>query len=110
MLGIILSVFASILIGTSATMQKYSLRRIRKFRLKKIFSNRLWILSVIIGGVGTLMYLFAMRLSPIHIVQPIIAVSMLIPVIFGSILFGEKIGNRWFHIIIIFIGVWLLSL
>ncbi len=109
MLGVLLSIFASLLIGTSATMQKYSLRRIRKFRFRRIFSNRLWIISILIGASGTLMYLFAMRLSPIHIVQPIIAVSMMIPVILGNILFGEKIGNRWFHIIIIFIGVWLIS-
>jgi drug/metabolite transporter (DMT)-like permease len=109
MLGMILSVVAAILLGTSATVQKYSMKDIRKFSVRKLLSNRFWMSSILIGASGTLVYLFAMRYSPLHVVQPIIAVSMLIPVIAGNMIFGEKIGSKWLYIVIIFIGVWLLS-
>ena len=109
MLGLILSIAAAILLGTSAAVQKYSMGKLRRFSIHKLTRNPLWVLSILVGIAGTLIYLFAMRFSPVHIVQPIIAVSMLIPVIIGAFMFGEKIGSKWLYIIIIFIGVWLLS-
>lgn len=109
MLGLILSVAAAALLGTSAALQKYSMKRLRRFSILELVPNPVWLLSVFVGMAGTLVYLFAMRFSPIHVVQPIIAVSMLIPVIVGNFIFGEKIGLKWFYIIIIFAGVWLLS-
>ncbi|UCD02897.1 MAG: hypothetical protein JSV63_03900 [Candidatus Aenigmatarchaeota archaeon] len=109
MLGLILSIAAAVLLGVSATLQKYSMGYLKKFSILKLIRNSMWQLSVLIGLAGTLVYLFAMRFSPIHVVQPVIAVSMLIPVIIGSFIFGEKIGSKWLYIIIIFIGVWFIS-
>jgi len=109
MFGFILAIAASFLLGTTTTMQKQALRKMKKLMPRKMIKNKLWALSFVIGIVGMLLYALALRYESILVVQPIISASFVIPVIAGHYIFGEKIGTRWVHIILILMGVVLLS-
>jgi len=110
MLGAILSVLAALLFGISSTIQKYSLKRMRTFSISRLARDRVWVISIVIGIVGILFYIAALGVETISIVQPLLAISIIIPVVCGWLFFGENIGTKWVHIIIILLGVVLLSL
>lgn len=109
MLGLILTVAASVLLGATTTLQKYALGKMKRLLPKNILKSRSWLLSIVVGAAGGAAYVLALRYESILVVQPIIAASFIIPVIAGEYIFGEKIGTRWFHIFLILIGVVLLS-
>ena len=101
MIGIILAVIASLLVGATTTLQKYALSKINKLKPRKVAKSRLWQFSVVIGIFSGAAYIFALRYESIVVVQPIIAASFIIPVVAGKYIFGERIGSRWFHIFLI---------
>jgi drug/metabolite transporter (DMT)-like permease len=109
MLGAILAVAAALLIGASTVLQKHSMRRMRGFSLRMLASDRSWRLSVLVGICGVVFYLAALGYEPISFVQPMLAISMLVPVFAGWLFFGERMGPRWFHVVVILTGVVLLS-
>ncbi|MBN2330990.1 MAG: hypothetical protein JXC85_04175 [Candidatus Aenigmarchaeota archaeon] len=110
MLGFYLSVLAAMCFGFSATMQKQSLRGIRRFNFSSLVRSRVWASSLIVGFIGILFYLAALKSAPISIVQPTLSLSIAIPVLAGWFAFGERLGGRWIHILLIILGVMLLSL
>ena len=110
MLGLVLSVFAAICFGFSTTMQKHCLRGMGRFNFSRLIRSRVWVSSLLVGFIGILFYLAALKSAPISIVQPTLSLSIAIPVLAGWFAFGEKMGGRWIHVMLIIAGVILLSL
>jgi drug/metabolite transporter (DMT)-like permease len=110
MLGMLLSLVAAAFFGTATTIQKYCMHRMKSFSLRRLMRKRLWLVSVLLGVFGILGYEMALSYETISIVQPMMSLSILIPVVAGWMLFGEKIGAKWLHIALIIAGVVLISL
>jgi drug/metabolite transporter (DMT)-like permease len=110
MLGITLSVLAALCFGIATAVQKYCLKGVPKFSFKVLFKNRLWMLSLLLGLAGILFYLAALKFAEISLVQPMLSISIIVPVLIGWFFFGENVGDRWIHVLIIIMGVLLLSL
>jgi uncharacterized membrane protein len=110
MLGFILSVLAAICFGFSTIMQKHSLRGIRRLNFRRLIGSRIWVSSLLVGLIGIMLYLAALRSAPISIVQPTLSLSIAISVLGGWFAFGEKLGGRWIHVLLILAGVILISL
>src|SRR3989338_4973586 len=109
-LGIFLAVVAATLFGISVSLQKYGLKSLKKFSLKGMATNKKWIVSMVIGVVGILLYLVALNLADISVVQPLTALTLVIPVIAGVAFFKEKIGGmEWALLALVIIGVVLVS-
>ncbi|MCX6815962.1 MAG: EamA family transporter [Candidatus Aenigmarchaeota archaeon] len=105
-IGILFSVLAAVIFGVCTVVQKYSLKKIKKFSLAALFSSRGWVSSLILGGVGLAFYLTAIYVYRISSVQVIIAASVVMSVLAGAFFFREKIGVRkWVSILLILIGV-----
>ena len=110
MLGILLPILAAIFFGSSTALQKYCLNDLKKFSLRELVKRRMWLASLLLGFIGILLYVSAMKYGSISLVQPLLSISILIPVFVGWFWFGEKAGTGWVHIILILTGVVLLSL
>ena len=99
---------AAILFGLSTAMQKKALRKI-KFSVKNIITNKIWLSSLLVGGVGFLFYMLALRSTDIVIVQSFIPLSIVVPLIYG-IRLKEKIGvYQWLFIGMISLGIILIN-
>jgi uncharacterized membrane protein len=110
MLGIALSAFAAFLFGISTVLQKRCLKGIKKFSIRKIIKKKLWILSILMGLAGIVIYLAALKFESISIVQPMLSISIAVSVLFGWFIFDEETGSSWIYIILIVAGVLLISL
>jgi len=99
---------AAILFGLSTAMQKKALRKI-KFSVKNIITNKIWLSSLLVGGVGFLFYMLALMSTDIVIVQSFIPLSIVVPLIYG-IRLKEKIGvYQWLFIGMISLGIILIN-
>ena len=99
---------AAILFGLSTAMQKKALRKI-KFSVKNIITNKIWLSSLLVGGVGFLFYMLALMSTDIVIVQSFIPLSIVVPLIYG-IKLKEKIGvYQWLFIGMISLGIILIN-
>ena len=105
-----MSLFAALLFGSSTVIQKYCLKGMSRLSFNGIIRNKVWILSLFIGFIGIIFYLAALRFAEISIVQPMLSVSIAVPVLVGWFGFRERIGFRWIHILLIIAGVVMLSL
>jgi uncharacterized membrane protein len=95
---------AAVLFGLSAAVQKKALRKM-KFSLKNVITSRTWLSSLLVGGVGFLFYILALRSTEIVIVQSFIPLSIIVPLIYG-IKLKEKIEvYQWLSIGIIILGI-----
>jgi len=110
MLGLVLSVFAALCFGLSTAFQKGRMARLRGFSFSKLAADRLWLASTMLGLIGIIPYVFALKYEYISIVQPMLSISIVTSVAAGRILFGERIGNRAVFICLIITGVLMLSL
>lgn len=108
MLGVILSLIVAICYGVSATMQKYAISSIKKFSFKLLFKNRQWLASLLVGAIGTVVYLFAMKITPLSTVQVFLSLSVVIPILASFLLFKEKLKvMKWICVVLILAGVFL---
>lgn len=109
--GIVLALLTSLIFGVSVTLQKHSLRNIELFTIKGILSHRMWLLALLIGFSGVGVYILAMNYAPLSTVQPILAMSMIIPIISGVIFFNERQEvHKWLFVILVIAGIALVSL
>lgn len=110
-LGIALSIIASVLFGISIVLQKCGLRGIKKFSFKSFLGNKMWASGVAIGILGILAYLAALSVADLSTVQPVTALTLIIPVVSGVFLFKEKVGKfEWSLLCLVAIGIILVSL
>ena len=110
MLGLVLSVFAALCFGLSTAFQKGRIAKLGGFSFRKLVTDRMWMASTLLGLIGILPYVFALKYEYISIVQPMLSISIVTSVAAGNILFGERIGNRAVFIALIITGVLMLSL
>lgn len=110
-LGILLSVVASILFGLSIVLQKYGLRTIKKFTLKNFLFKKIWVPGILVGIAGIVVYLLALSVADLSTVQPVTALTLVIPVVAGVFLFKERVGRfEWMLLCLVIIGIILVSL
>lgn len=109
MLGIVFALISAVCYGLMSAIQKYCLSSLKKFSLKKLVKNKFWLFSILVGFIGMLFYLLALRFAQLTIVQPLLSISLIIPVLIGYFSFKEK-NVSWISIILILIGVILVSL
>ncbi|MBI5332097.1 MAG: EamA family transporter [Candidatus Aenigmarchaeota archaeon] len=77
-----------------------------RFSVRKILKNKKWLAAFGLGILGIMIYLYALRFVALNTIQPILALSMVIPVMVGMFLFKEKPGiHEITGIILIIIGV-----
>ena len=110
MLGLILSAFAALCFGISTAYQKYCMIKMPHFSLKKLISNKQWVLSVLLGFTGILAYLMALKYESISLVQPMLSISIIITIAIGWLKFHERIDGKWAYLMLIIAGVLLLTL
>ena len=105
-IGVLLSAAACVFFGVSTILQKRSMKHMDRFHVRGLIGSRKWITAVLVGGIGLLCYLAAIALTSVTIVQPIVTASLVIPIIAGNVLFGEKIGGfKWLAVALILIGI-----
>jgi drug/metabolite transporter (DMT)-like permease len=92
MYEIIIPLLVAICFGISAAYQKYSMKDSERFSFRELLKNKKWLLAMGIGAIGILLYLFALTFITITAVQPMLALSIIIPIIAGVVFFSEKIG------------------
>lgn len=109
--GILFAMVAATLFGVALTIQKHAVGRMETFSLARMARSRVWLLSLAVGGVGILAYLLALRSASLSAVQPLMSLSLLIPVIAGMIFFKERLQVvEWVFVIVFFIGIGIVSL
>ncbi len=110
-LGIILSVVASILFGLSIVLQKYGIKDIQKFTLQAFLLNKTWMSGITVGVMGILVYVVALNMADLSTVQPVTALTLVIPVVAGVSLFKEEVGKlEWVLLSMVILGIVLVSL
>ncbi|MFH0836554.1 MAG: hypothetical protein V1870_00325 [Candidatus Aenigmatarchaeota archaeon] len=90
MLDIILSIIVACCYGISASIQKYSLSAMINFSIKNMVKNKIWLFSMLIGFIGIFLYIFTLRFVALNTIQPLLALSMIIPILVGILAFREK--------------------
>lgn len=111
MIGVALSLATALLFGASVAIFKHSMGKHAEFSIGMILKNRKWLAGLVIGLIGVVTYVFAMALSPLTTVQPIISFSMVIPIIAGAFIFKEKMeGWRWLLVAVLAAGIILVAL
>jgi len=111
MLGTALALITSVLFGISVAVFKYSLGGMGIFTIQGMLRNRRWFLALGIGLMGVLTYVAAMAVAPLSTVQPILSLSMVVPIVTGAILFKEKLEVwRWLCMLVLLAGIFLVGL
>ena len=106
MFEILISIFVALCYGISASIQKYSLGKIKTFSARKLARNKKWVFSLALGGFGALVYIYALRFVELSTIQPILALSIVFPVLSGILFFKEKHDSyEIFGIVLIIVGV-----
>ncbi len=94
MIEIIISFIVAFCYGSSAAIQKYSFMDMKEFSIRKMIKNWKWLVSMVIGSSGLIIYLYSLKFIPISTIQPLLALSITIPIIAGFLFFKEK-PNRY---------------
>jgi len=127
-LYILLAVVAPILLGTAGVLQKRGLDELPKLSadwwfkdgklqwdmIKKVlftFLNIYFILGCIVGLAGGLVYMVALSMGDISIVQPLQGLGNLMAVILGVLWLHEKVKKReYIFIVLLIAGIVLLNM
>jgi drug/metabolite transporter (DMT)-like permease len=106
MLGILLSLIVALCYGVSAAMQKYAISSMEKFSFRRLFRNKKWLASLLVGFLGTSAYLLAVKTAPLSTVQIFLSLSIIIPILAGFVFFKENLKKReWVCISLIVLGI-----
>lgn len=111
MAGLLLAFTAAVLFGLALTIQKYAIGALAAFSFRLLVRQRAWLLSMVVGGAGILAYLTALRTTPLSAVQPLMAISLLIPILAGVAFFKENLTViEWLLVALFLAGIGLVSL
>lgn len=110
-LGIALSIISAALFGASIAMQKYGMGSMKKFSFSGMIKNKVWLAALGIGVIGLIFYLAALSLADLSTVQPMTALTLVVPVISGVFFFKEKVGRlEWVLLAMVIGGIFLVSI
>ncbi len=108
MLDVLVSIIITVCYGIAASIQKYSFTKMKRFSVHAMIKNKTWLAGLVVGAIGIALYLMALTFVPLSTIQPMLAISVVIPIIAGVIFFKEKlITLEWFCILLIIIGIFL---
>lgn len=107
MLGeVVLAIIAAVIGGLSLSLQKLGLDRIRMVRPKYLIKSKIWLAGILLALTSFTVYIFALSMGKIAIIQPLMETAMIFSIIFNYLLFREKLSR--FEIIcfsLVFIGI-----
>jgi uncharacterized membrane protein len=116
LLGIACAVTASLLFNAGIALQALEARdapRARSLRLSLLallLRRPLWLLGLALGLLGVLPQIVALRTAPFVVVQPLLAVGLLLLLAVGSRVFGERVSStEWIAVVGILLGVFLVA-
>jgi len=106
MVEIILSLVAATCYGIAASIQKYSMKTMKKFSVRKLIKNKNWLLSILVTFIGVVAQLFALKNLPLSTFQPFFGITLMIPVVVGALVFREKLKViEWTAVLMIVAGI-----
>ena len=109
-LEIILIIATVVFYGAASTIQKYAIKNMKKFNMKELIVDKIWLLSLLIGGLGTYSYLYALKIGLFSFVQTMLSFTIVIPIAAGWLLFKEKLMVvEWLSVGLITAGIILYS-
>lgn len=104
--GAILAVISAVLFGISLAMQKYAVGAMKKFSIGAMAKNKTWLIALLVGVAGILVYLVALNMADLSAVQPLTSLSVVIPILIGVALFKEKMEvKKWLFALILLAGI-----
>jgi drug/metabolite transporter (DMT)-like permease len=98
-LGLIAAVAASVAFNVGIVLQAADARQepaaegLRLTLLAHLARRRRWIAGLLLGGVGFLLQVLALSLSPFVVVQPVLAAGLLLMLYLGVRMLGERVGR-----------------
>ncbi len=111
MLGVVLALLAAGCYGIAAAIQKSSMGDFVTFDIRKILQQKLWLFSILIGAIGVILYLASLTMENLTTVQPLLSISLVIPIIAGVVFFKEDHGRlEWIAIFLVLCGIVLVSI
>ncbi len=103
---IIISIIVALCYGISTALQKYSLNQMKKFSIRKMLSNWKWLGALSVGAIGLLLYVYALSFVALSTIQPILALTIAIPILAGFLFFNERPNKiEILSILLIIVGV-----
>ncbi|MFQ6020508.1 MAG: EamA family transporter [Candidatus Aenigmatarchaeota archaeon] len=111
MLGeVILAIIAAVIGGLSLSIQKLGLDKVKKIRPKDLIKSKTWIAGILLALTGFTIYIYALSVGKIAIIQPLMETAMVFSIIFNYLLFREKLSRfEGFCFILVFIGIILIA-
>jgi hypothetical protein len=116
LVGITCAVTASLLFNVGIAMQALeardtpSSRSLRLSLLGLLLQRPLWVLGLAVGLLGVLPQIVALRTAPFVVVQPLLAVGLLLLLAVGSRVLGEPVTwIEWTAVAAILLGVFLVA-
>lgn len=116
LVGIACAVTASLLFNAGIALQALEAREtprthsLRLSLLGLLLRRPVWVLGLALGLLGVLPQIFALRTAPFVVVQPLLAVGLLLLLALGSRVFGEPVTwIEWLAVAAILLGVFLVA-
>ena len=107
MIALIIVIISTIMSGISLFLQKIGFLTIKKG--KKIFFSFKWLLGTVLMLISFFMYLLALKIERIVIIQPLLNISILVLIILEAIFLKTKLKiYEIFSIILFMIGITLI--
>jgi drug/metabolite transporter (DMT)-like permease len=117
LIGILCALVASLLFYAGIALQALEARKAPRERglqlslLELLLRKPLWVAGLLLGLVGVLPQLVALATAPFVVVQPLLAVGLLLLLFLGARLFDERVALRdWLGALAIIGGVVLVSI
>jgi drug/metabolite transporter (DMT)-like permease len=102
LLGVAAALFASVLFNLGLALQALEARRASKSNdlrvslLWQLIRRPRWLLGQVLGTVGVAPQVYALSLAPFVIVQPLLAVGLVLLLAIGARVFDERVGPLGF--------------
>jgi drug/metabolite transporter (DMT)-like permease len=116
-LGVVAAAGAAMCFDGAVVLQAQDAREVdeshglRLSLLRRLMRRRRWLAGTALGLLGVPLHLAAFALAPVTVVQPTLALGMLVLLAAGARLLGEHVGRReWWAAVAIVAGVALLAL
>ena len=111
MLEILLAFVSALLAGSSITMQKYGLDKIKKISVKYLLLSRAWMFGAFLSGMSVFVYVLSLDVGDLSTVQPIVNTSVIFTILSSRMLLKEKITKFIFlSLILVIIGITLITI
>jgi len=106
MIGEVLALSSAITLSIAAVVQRLGLKKLKYFSIRKAIRNRIWLVGILLGGIGGLLNYLAINKTYLYVVQVIMTSNIIITMILESLLTNDKLNIRQvISIVLITIGL-----